>query len=215
MLNPVIAWLVGLMVQVAPPEVLAAKPQLPLHEETAEQKVARYTDIAEDLYLVLYDPKTVSLFRGPSGRAQTAVLVLGVAFHESGFANDVDKGPCFRGVANGRDYHARCDGGVAACMLQIEVGDGTTKEGWSKGELFADRQKCIRAGLGLMRRSMNACRTSPLEQRLSVYAQGSCASPVGIKRSRELFGQARQFRDRTPLPGPDSLFLPESDAPDS
>src|SRR4029077_19540417 len=78
--QPVVAWLLGLMVQAAPPAILAEKPQLPLHEETAEQKVARYTDIAEDLYLVMYDPKTVPLFSGPKGRAATAALVLGVAF---------------------------------------------------------------------------------------------------------------------------------------
>jgi hypothetical protein len=203
------------MVQAAPPEVIAAKPQLPLHEETAEQKVARYTDIAEDLYMVLYDPKTVPLFSGAKGRAATAVLVLGIAYHESGFAHDVDRGPCFRGIDRGHDYHTRCDGGVAACMLQIEVGDGTTREGWSRNELFADRQKCIRAGLSIMRRSFNACKAYPLEQRLSVYAQGSCASPMGIRRSRELFGQARQFRGKAALPSPDSLFMPDSDAPDS
>lgn len=202
--NPVIAWLFAIMIQVAPPERLAAQPQIPGHEETAEEKRVRYESIATDLYTTVYDPTVTPLFRGSKGRAMTAVLELAVAFHEGGFAHDVDKGPCYQG----KGFRGRCDGGLAACLMQIELGDGTTKEGWSKADLFADRQKCFRAGLSVLRRSMSSCRKLPPQLQLGVYAQGSCTSPVGQRKSRELYGQFRQFVAKADLPGPDESMMP-------
>jgi hypothetical protein len=209
MLNPVVTWLLALMVHVAPPDRLAAAPQLPGHFETAEQKLERYESIATDLYQIVYDPKFRPVFGGKKGRAETAALALGVAFHEGGFAHDVDVGPCYRG----KGFERRCDGGLAVCLMQIEIGAGATREGWTQADLLADRKKCFRSGISAIRRSMAACSKSKPDHRLSAYAQGGCDSTIGMRKSAELFGQARQFVGKGPLPGPDIelLFVPEAD----
>lgn len=214
--HPVVAYLLALMLQAAPPARLAAGPQRPLHEEGAEARALRYRDLAEDLYRVAYAPDVPPLFREESGRgrAMTAALVLAVAYHESGFAHDVDRGPCFRGRAGGVDYRLRCDGGASACVMQIHVGDGTFM-GWTRDELFADREKCFRAGVAKLRSSLSRCRSQPLSLRLTGYASGnSCTEPRGQRASRELDGQFRTFLRSAPLPGPDSaMMMPEADGP--
>jgi hypothetical protein len=207
--NVIVSWLVSLMVHAAPPERLAAAPQLPGHAESAEQKLERYTSIATDLYQVVYDPKLRPIFGGKKGRAETAALVLGVAFHEGGFAHDVDVGPCYRG----KGFERRCDGGLAVCLMQLEIGAGMTREGWTQADLLADRKKCFLSGLSAIRRSMTACSKGKPDHRLAAYAQGGCDSIIGMKKSAELFGQGRQFVGKGPLPGPDMAFLfaPEGD----
>jgi hypothetical protein len=208
-MNTVIAWIMSLMVQVAPPERLAAVPQLPGWEETVEEKLERYESIAKDLYEVAYDPKTRPLYGGERGRAMTAATILGIAFHESGFAADVDKGPCYR---EGK-FRERCDGGRSACLMQIQIGDGTTAlrhgvEGLSQVDLFRDRKACFRAGLSLVRRSFASCAKAGSDAKLAAYASGRCDNPMGIVRSRELLGIARRFvADRSRIPGPDTTFL--------
>lgn len=199
----IVLWLVSLMTFAAPPERMAAAPQLPGWEETAEQKQERYEAIASDLYQVVYDPAVQPLFRGPKGRAQTAVLVLGVAHHESGFAKDVDIGPCYRKGS----HSMRCDGGQSACVMQMRIGAGTTREGWTQEDLFADRKKCFTAGINHMRRSFRACSFAPQELWLTAYAGGTCSNRVGMRRSRELFGQGHTFASRAELPTPDADFL--------
>jgi hypothetical protein len=176
-----------LLVHFAPPERFVDAHAWTGHVETSEERTARYEDIARDLETVLEDPKAV-LFSGPSGKEKTAALVLAVAFHESGFAPDVDLGPCRRDK-----NPKRCDGGRATCMLQVHVlPDGKTQEGWTPDELQADRTKCFRAGLRAMRASFKMCARSPLEDRLAAYASGSCDR--GLKGSRELWALYVSFR---------------------
>ena len=176
-MNPVTSWLFSLMVAFAPPEARANSAQLPGHEETATQKEARYQSIADDLYAVAYDPNETPLFKGNKGRARTAALLLAIAYHESGFAHDVDIGPCYRG----RDGQgARCDHGRSACVMQIHIGDKTTAQGYSRDELFADRKKCFRAGLALVRRSLSECRHLDSKHRLNAYASGVCTRATTI-----------------------------------
>lgn len=100
-----------------------------------------------------------------TSRREQALLVA-VAYHESGFAPDVDIGPCYRGPKNNS---GRCDGGLAVSMWQIQsVGEDAR-------ELFADRRKAARRALLAMRRS--AARCVPKHGReagLRAYASGSC-----------------------------------------
>lgn len=201
MLSPVASWLFAIMVSAAPPERLASAYQFQGWEETADEKRARYESIASDLAEVMFSSDVSPLESGPRGRARSAALVLAVAYHESGFAADVDKGPCFRGKdAFGRDWHERCDGGSSACMLQVKVGEGQSYEGWSREELFADRKKCFRAGYRLIQRSRRACSKLAPDLWLTAYAGGTCTNPLGQVRSRELVGQARAFVGKYPIP---------------
>jgi len=69
-------------------------------------------------------------------------------------------------------------------LWQLRVGSGQTREGWSREELFADRQKAARAALHLVRRSINACRALGPDAALNAYASGRCdrGQEAGQKR---------------------------------
>ncbi len=187
-MNIITAWLLAIMVHLAPPERLAAAPQFSGWEETAVEKQDRYMNIAKDIYEVSFDPGEHPLFSGAHGRSRTAALLLSLAFMEGGFARDVDKGPCYRG----RDgKFARCDGGRSACLLQIQIGQGATQEGWFQGDLFGDRKKCFRAGLRIVRRSFKACHGRGPDALLNVYASGTCSR--GEKEGKARLELARRL----------------------
>jgi hypothetical protein len=213
----VTAWLVSLLVLLAPPERLAAAPALPGWAETTQERTARYEAIAADLAAVVFDPGVRPVYGGPEGRARTATLVLALAYMESGFAPDVDQGPCYRGPP-GSKLHGRCDGGLSACLLQIRLGAGTTREGWTQQDLFADRRKCFTAGLRLVRQSTRAAQRAGLgeDDLLRVYASGSVSR--GAKESKVRLALARKLIARGGLPANDgNLFViplsPESSPP--
>ena len=202
MTSDVADWLLALMVAFAPPERAEKVDPFPGWEETTEERRERYADIGRDLYAFAYHPDTKPVFGGKKGRARTAALLLAIAYHESGFAKDVDKGPCYRGK-NGDS--ARCDSGLSACLMQIHLGKGTTPEGWTQKDLFDDRKKCFGAGLRLIRKSFSACRSLPLKHRLNAYASGSCAK--GHAGSERLMNLGEKFASRLPMPGPDEKYL--------
>ena len=214
-MNPVTSWMLSLMVAFAPPDAKARASQLPGHAETSVEKSTRYESIAKDLFDVVYDPKETPLFRGAKGRARTAALVLAVAYHESGFAHDVDVGPCYRG----RDGQgARCDHGRSACLMQLHVGDGKTIQGYTQEELFSDRKKCFRAGLGLLRKSFSECRLQDPRHRLNAYASGVCDH--GEDGSERLMAMMDKFAGKLPIPNDDSAVeaaektsTPQTNAP--
>jgi hypothetical protein len=58
--------------------------------------------------------------------------------------------------------------------MQINLGEGTTLEGWSGRELVLDRQKCLRVGLRRMRQSFAMCPDMSFMDRLSGYTTGRC-----------------------------------------
>lgn len=206
--NVVVAWLFSIMTSLAPPERLAAIPQLPGWTETAEDKRERYQEIAQALYEVVYDPESKPLYGGSKGRAYTALQLLSIAYMESGFAKDVDKGPCYRG----KGFKNRCDAGRAKCMMQIRVDDGVTVlglhgvEGLTGEQLHADRHACFRAGLHMVRRSFRACTKLGPEHRLDVYASGQCGGGFVSGRARLKLAE-RIWHERKPNPGPDLDFL--------
>jgi hypothetical protein len=125
--------------------------------ETAEELDARLRSIAVDAAAAAQEDPA------------DALLIIAVAQHESGFALDVDRGPCRPNT---------CDGGRAACMLQIWAGPER------RAALFADRQLCFRVGLRALKHSRLAECPSD-EMQFAGYAGGSCAR--GAKGSRELY----------------------------
>ena len=103
------------------------------------------------------------------GRAKTALLLASIAGFESSYRADVDDGRK-RGKAGD------------ACIMQIIVPRGkllhlvgteyewSHEEGWTTDDLIADRTKCVRAALHLVRESLKICRN------LSLYTIGRCDS---------------------------------------
>jgi hypothetical protein len=156
---------------------------VPLHAhapiETRDDAMARYESIARDVASVALDDAEDPLFGGSDGRTQTAVLMLAVASFESGYRKVVDEG--IRRGDHGRSY----------CLMQIRVGSGATREGWSGTQLVEDRKLCFRAALHILRASFSVCRKLPVDDRLSAYATGRCIADAEISRSR--VGRARAW----------------------
>ena len=156
---------------------------VPLHAhaplESSEQVAQRYAVIARDAATVALDDHEASLFDGPVGRAETALLMLSVASYESSFSAKVDDGT------------RRGDHGRSFCLMQIRIGQGETHEGWSGPQLIADRKRCFRAALHILQTSFAVCRRLRVDDRLSAYATGRCIANAAISRSR--VGRARAW----------------------
>ena len=206
MFEALVAWILSTMVALAPPH----RPHWePTAQESYAQADARYLEIAETIVRGAFDPEIQPVFTGPSGRQDTAMLVVIWWNHESGFRRDVDLGL-------GRKRLARAgwnDYGRSWCMGQINLGRkprpdpenlgqmieesaSTTPEGWSGRDLCDDRKKCLVATINVMRRSIGACRNLPLNERFSAYAAGNCESEAGKRISRFRMQQFWQWRGK-------------------
>src|SRR5205823_6059111 len=64
------------------------------HRETADAAQARYETIAADVAATALDPNEPPVYQGPDGRVKTALVLLSLAFWESAFRVDVDRGQC-------------------------------------------------------------------------------------------------------------------------
>src|SRR4051812_20510026 len=113
-LKMVTAWILSFMVTAAPP---GRKVYYPEGQETKEEALTRYEEIAQDIVDVVYSPHTKPLFTGPNGRAQTVTVILSVMLHESAFMKHVDRG---------LGKYARGDHGASWCSMQLRIGDGKT-----------------------------------------------------------------------------------------
>lgn len=156
------------MLHVSPPDRWKSYPG---YEETKEERHARYESIAADIEAV------VSKGDGIHGKPeQDAAVLVAVTYLESGFAKDVDVGPCYRPTADNQ----RCDSGRAACIAQIRIRDGVTSEhthgigGLTQTDLFKDRKKCLAISRFMLRRSFRACAKEGPDARMDVYASGRC-----------------------------------------
>lgn len=181
------AWTLSLIVYLAPPERLAALPQFPGWQETAAQKLARDTSIAEDI-------AAVSLDRAPKHPHRAAALLVALAFMEGGFAADVDIGPCYRPLPSS----PRCDGGAAVSLWQIRIGDGSTTDGWTRTDLQTDRRKAARVALRMAWHSITRCAQRGHDAGLRAYATGSCDH--GQEASAARLGLARRLLERFAAP---------------
>ncbi|HZU82989.1 MAG TPA: hypothetical protein VE987_08740, partial [Polyangiaceae bacterium] len=149
---------------------------VPLHAhaplESREHAMQRYESIARDAVSVALDENEAPLYDGPDARTETALLMLAVASFESSFSKRVDDGI------------RRGDHGHSYCLMQIQVGFGTTREGWTGRQLIDNRRLCFRAALHILQASFAACRKLPMEDRLSAYASGHCFPDAEVSRSR-------------------------------
>lgn len=189
-LTPIVIWAVSLMTWKASPERLANQVSFPGNEETVEEKSSRYQQIAQAAADVAFDPNEHPVFLGSNARYRTLAALLAISFHESGYAKDVDIGPCYRGK-DGKSE--RCDHGQSACLMQIKIGAGTTDEGWSQAELFSDRRKCFRAGLHLLQKSVKTCLKHGADFAFDGYAGGTCETPASHKSGLQLLELSRDF----------------------
>jgi hypothetical protein len=167
-------------------------------EETPEDAVIRYREIAADAIAVAYDPAEVPLFTGSIGRARTLAVLLGTSDSESGgYRKDVDFGTGNR---------SKGDGGKSWCLGQINLGlagsDGRTpmrveftpkywqyakdkNSGFGGEDLVRDRKLCFRVSLHMIRQSFATCSSLPVLDRLGIYASGkSCEAGSTASRSR-------------------------------
>jgi hypothetical protein len=87
--------------------------------------------------------------------------------------------------------------------MQIQV-HGKTAEGWSGPELIRDRQKCLAAGLHLIRESFTWCKHMALRHRLSGYTSGSCGPDVA---SEWRISRAVRWMKEHPTPVPEKIEL--------
>jgi hypothetical protein len=202
-METVIAWMLAFMVSVAPP---GRKTYYAEAQELKTEALTRYRSIAEDVTEVVYDPNTKPLFRGKKGRTRTVSVILAIMLYESGFMKNVDYGI---------GKYGRGDNGKSWCLMQMMVGKGRAWQnagGWNvkydrpprfgddpkdieKGssgpEMVKDRRLCVKEALRLLRISFVSCRHLPLNQRLRVYASGSCKG--GAKGSALRLNTAIKF----------------------
>jgi len=196
-------WLFDFMVDVSPPGMKSPYPEA---EETKEEAEARYRSIARDILLVVFDPETQVLFKGPHGRTRTAAVVVAIMAHESSFKKHVDYG---------LGKYGRGDNGNSWCMMQHNIGQGRTIkwnwkhkrtvrwgdppeevfQGYTGKELLADRTKCIEEGVKIARLSFRVCSKNALEHRLSSYASGNCEK--GLPQSENRMSTAFKFMRET------------------
>lgn len=152
------------MLSLAPPD--QARP-IPTHEETADARRARYVAMATDIAAVGKD-------------RDGAALILAVAFHESGFATDLDEGQhCYRGAG----YEKRCDTGRAVCAMQLHLPRKQAEEA------RASRRVCYTLGLAAVRRSLATCASNAPPHRFAGLS-GSCSR--GLAGSRRIFAIHRR-----------------------
>lgn len=143
-------------------------------DESRDERAARFDDIARDVALTVQEDGG-----GHGAQRRAAALLVGIAWHESGFARDVDLGPC----DPARVRAGGCDSGRAKGLWQIQAYEVPT------------RKDGARLALRLARRSLTACRALSVPERLAAYAGGTCESLGGRARSRELWGVVRRLLD--------------------
>jgi hypothetical protein len=208
-------WCVNRMSTWAPP----GRSKYVAATEEPEIGLRRYAEIARDAMFVAYDPKEQPLFKGPLGRAMTLALMLAVAESESAFRRDVDFG---------EGKYARGDAGKSWCLMQVNLGvpdqSGRTRtrveltkdywhisshtDDYGGEDLVRDRVLCFRVALHIMRNSFSACRTSPVRDRLSIYASGKSCD-TGKNASAFRVNKAMRWLAMSAPPVSDSILLKE------
>ena len=183
------AWILNVFVSLLPPTHVQPRWQAESHE-TVEEIQQRYDATATDLAEVLSTEKP--LFKGPKGLLQTAALVASVIIHESTLRKAVDTGQVLG------------DGGKSWCLMQVNVGEGQVLVGneelrsWYGKDLVADRKKCFRAGLAVLRARMYLCRSlAGTPGVISGYIHGSKCLPDD-ERSFKRWEMAQRMLRRWP-----------------
>jgi hypothetical protein len=199
-LTTVVVWIFTIITSIIPPGRLAEQESfIPEAMESKAQVEERYNAWADAITNEVYVNNN-TLFGGAEGKKRTVALVLSIMYHESGFRRDVDNGA-------GRERLARSgwnDHGKSWCLMQLHLGkkavqksDGTwmedsaanTDEGYTGRELLADRSKCVKAGINVLRKSLAACKRLPSKDWLRAYASGTCDNGEQESQRRMRFMQ--------------------------
>lgn len=197
-------WIFSLMLYLVPASTYD-RPTIPAWErETTADYQARLKEMASTIDRVVLDPAepAVAAVANPHTFAAVALVVIGAG--ESGYSKDTYHGHdgqpvCYRG----KGQEDRCDHGRSATPYQIMVGEGRTKEGWTKADLFGDFEKATRVALRLVRSSIASAAHCKLGTSgwLNAYGSGSCdgAGTKSDSRMRKIFN----LLDRTKWAGAD------------
>lgn len=169
---------------------------VPNRDQVVAEEKARYEDFAASVAQVAYDPTVTPLYSGPQGRAKTAVVLLTLAWYESGFRKDVDTGVGPR---------SRGDGGRSCTAWQFNIGNGRTREGHTCQEMYADRTLAVRSALATIRTSMSMCRSLAPEYRWSAYTAGHCED--GQEQSKSRVNTARRWLEKYAPPMNDAKAM--------
>lgn len=112
------------------------------------------------------------------GEERTATLLVAVAWYESRFRPDAKS-------KNGRWY----------CLYQLE-------KGWlpDAKQALNDQEMCTRAAVKVLRRSLAACTSRPLNDRLAQFTSGRC-DRGGVDSRYRMF-LAQKLLKEHPLPPP-------------
>lgn len=173
---------------------------------------ASYATTAEAFAVVAEDSP---LFGGDDGVKRTAALELAVTWFESTFAPDAvgDKtcveyawhGPVL-GYAWGFPYYATgcARRGEARSFCLFQVGESNFAFlGVTRDQIMADRETCARAGVTMLRVSMEICKGRSSSDVLAHYAAGGATCPqegAAVRDSRNRMGLAAQFFARPDAP---------------
>lgn len=152
-------------------------------ESTDEARI-RYLEIAEDAASVAFDKSESPVFIGDKARIKTYFLMLSIAGKESYYNKYVDLG-----FNNGDD-------GKSFCLMQINLGNYKTKEGWSGIDLVGDRiarQRCFKVGLRRIKQSFILCKHRTGAEKLGGYTHGYC--PEVNYQARLRYNRAMSFVD--------------------
>ena len=169
------SWIMQVLLMIHPPEKMERS-----WKETTSEITARYQLIANDLSEVIEaessktNPETSHLdnpiFEGDYGKFQTAALMLSIAYYESNFHKLVDNGK-WKG-----------DNGKSWCLMQVNLNNGNVYIGspemkkWTGNDLVNDHKKCFKAGLAIIKQSINDCSKKGFVgfDLLSEYTTGHC-----------------------------------------
>ena len=165
-INPLASWLLDAELAWCPLSRHATR------DKSEADTLSRYRDIAADVARVAGDPNEPPMYTGDGGRARTALVLLSLAFWESGFRGDVDSGTC---------KPPECDDGAATGLLQLHMGSGIVLDGdgWAYArarspewrvshpanvvtapDILRNRVLMFRVGLHMARRHIGAWTTS-------------------------------------------------------
>lgn len=152
--------------------------QRPPHgwEETREAYEARLGSISADIA------------SAAEGSRERAAKLVGIAWHESGFAADVDAGLC------ADENRGRCDGGKAASLWQLQDGDPVRLMHYR-----LDRRAAAKEALRRLERSERTCAGNGVTERLAAYAGGVCGLMSAKAAARGLWASVERARRAMPV----------------
>ena len=162
------AWVLSLLVSIAPPEKLAALPQFPGWEESAVASRARLSSVADDITEAVLSGEPLG-FQGKHAAEEMARLLVALAGAESRFAPDVDGFACYRGPGQA----SRCGGGRYVTIWQLDPKVVAQVEHIDPATL-KDRKVAARIAIRFARRSRATCRRLGPNAALDIWVGGHC-----------------------------------------